>query len=268
VVVGEALDAARRHGWQLERLTASPTLELVTLRRAVPQARWRLYLSAGIHGDEPAGPLAVQHLLRLNPWPEGVDLWLCPCLNPSGFPLNRRENAAGQDLNRDYRHRTTPEVRAHVQWLERQPRFDLTLCLHEDWEAHGFYLYELNPDEQPSLAEAITEAVGRVCPVDPSPVIDERAAHRGIIRPQFDPAQRPQWPEAFYLITQKTRHSYTLEAPSDFALSVRVTALVTAVRAVLEALPPDGPDPRAGSPPSEMPDEGGDGRGAWRPGRR
>ena len=31
----------------------------------------------------------------------------------------------------------------------------------------------------------------------------------------------------------KTRHSYTLEAPSDFALEVRVRALVRAVEAAL-----------------------------------
>jgi hypothetical protein len=45
---------------------------------------------------------------------------------------------------------------------------------------------------------------------------------------------RPQWPEAFWLLTHKTRHSYTLEAPSDFPLETRVNALVTAVRVILE----------------------------------
>ena len=107
----------------------------------------RIYLSTGIHGDEPAGPLAALRLLQENQWPENAELWFCPCLNPMGFVLNRRENADGKDLNRDYRHLETTEVRAHIAWLERQPQFDLCLCLHEDWESHGFYVYELNPDE-------------------------------------------------------------------------------------------------------------------------
>ena len=64
--------------------------------------------------------------------PIDAALWLCPCLNPTGFPLNRRENAEGIDLNRDYRHLQSAEVRAHIDWLGRQPFFDLTLCLHED----------------------------------------------------------------------------------------------------------------------------------------
>jgi hypothetical protein len=81
----------------------------------------------------------------------------------------------------------------------------------------------------------VTE-VSRVCPVDHAPEIEGRPAQGGIIRPDLDPAQRPQWPEAFYLVSHKTRHSYTLEAPSDFALSIRVAALVTAVSTVIASL--------------------------------
>ena len=166
-------------------------------------------------------------------WPDVADLWLCPCLNPTGFPLNRRENADGVDLNRDYRHLQSPEIRAHVAWLEKQPSFEFTLCLHEDWESHGFYIYEVNPDHEPSFGEKMIEVVSEVCPIDYSPVIEDRPAQGGIIRPDLDPAKRPLWPEAFYLTMHKTRHSYTLEAPSDFPLPVRVAALVTAVRTVL-----------------------------------
>jgi protein MpaA len=172
-------------------------------------------------------------LLQDDQWPDELTFWLCPCLNPTGFPLNKRENAHGADLNRDYRHLRTDEIRAHISWLNQRPPFDLTLCLHEDWEAHGFYLYELNPDRQPSLAEDIIRRVAEVCPIDPSPEIESRPAQNGIIRPNLDPASRPEWPEAFFLIQHKTRLSYTLEAPSDFPLITRVAALVAAVRAAL-----------------------------------
>jgi hypothetical protein len=66
--------------------------------------------------------------------------------------------------------------------------------------------------------------------------IEGRPAAGGIIRPSADPRSRIEWPEAFWLLTHnKTRHSYTLEAPSDFPLATRVAALVTAVRVVLES---------------------------------
>jgi len=235
-LLSDDLEAARRFGWQIDHIPVSDNLNLLAFRRMVQAPHRKIYLSTGIHGDEPAGPLAVRELLQENQWPAAAGLWLCPCLNPAGFQLNRRENAAGVDLNRDYRHLQTAEIRAHVAWLKEQPDFDLTLCLHEDWESHGFYVYEVNPDHEPSLGEKMIEAVSKVCPIDHSPVIEDRPARGGIIRPDLDPAQRPLWPEAFYLIMNKTRHSYTLEAPSDFPLSTRVAALVAAVRSVLNSV--------------------------------
>src|SRR5207245_1407094 len=82
-------------------------------------------------------------------------------------------------------------------------------------------------------APTIIEAVAPFCPIDLSPVIEERTATGGIISPNLDPNSRPQWPEAFWLLQNKTRQSYTLEAPSDFPLPTRVEALVAGVRAAL-----------------------------------
>jgi hypothetical protein len=77
------------------------------------------------------------------------------------------------------------------------------------------------------------EAVKRICPIDPSEIIEDRPAQNGIIRPNISPPERPLWPEALYLISHKSRHGYTLEAPSDFPLPVRLDALVAAVNAAL-----------------------------------
>jgi murein peptide amidase A len=211
-------------------------VDFLAFHRQNPSPRVCVYISTGMHGDEPAGPLAALRLLQEDNWPADAAIWLCPCINPTGFPLNRRENAAGIDLNRDYRHLQSSEVRAHVDWLQRQPRFDVTLCLHEDWESNGFYVYELNPDNRPSFAGKILDAAAKCCPVDMSPVIEDWPAHDGVIRPEVVPADRPRWPEALYLITQKTRQSYTMEAPSDFPLVARVAALVAGVRAVMAAV--------------------------------
>lgn len=236
---GSIESAARRHGWTVSRL---PTRrhELTLLQRPVanPMAP-RLYFSAGMHGDEPAGPLAVHQLLEENRWPE-AHLTVFPLLNPGGLAQNRRENEDGIDINRDYRHFRSPEAQAHVEWLNTQPSFDLTLLLHEDWESHGFYCYELNPDRRPSLARPILDAVSKVCPIDPTSVIDGRPiSEPGIIRPMewpdFQPQQRPEWPEAVWLGVNKTRLNYTLEAPSDWPIPVRVQALAAAVRAAAEA---------------------------------
>ena len=231
--------AAQKNGWTLESFHETNNFRWFALHRPPvqsrnPQSPIRIYISAGIHGDEPAGPLAALKLIEENRWPVDAEIFLVPCLNPIGFTQNRRENAGGIDLNRDYRDSKSAEARAHIAWLERQPKFDFYLCLHEDWEAHGFYLYEQNPDRQPSLAEKMISAVEKVCPIDLSENIEGRPAHGGIIRPNHTPAERPDWPEAFYLITKKARRGYTLEAPSDFPLPTRVNALVAAVNAALD----------------------------------
>ena len=246
---GEAIDlravlreielAASKHGWTSEVFHEASGFKWLALHRSplVTRHSSRIYLSAGIHGDEPAGPLAVLKLIQENRWPEAAEIFLLPCLNPIGFTLNRRENAESLDLNRDYRQPKSTEVRAHIAWLERQPKFDLYLCLHEDWESHGFYLYEQNPDNKFSLAEKMIGAVKPVCPVDLSENIEGRPAQGGIIHPKINPAERPDWPEALYLISHKARQGYTLEAPSDFSLTVRVEALVVAVNAAINFQP-------------------------------
>src|SRR5690349_14918980 len=107
-VLRECVFAAQSHGWSIEDIPVDSNLSLSTFARRAPLIRTesdqtpRFYISAGIHGDEPAGPLAVLQLLKENRWPVGFSYWICPCLNPNGFLHNRRENSDGVDLNRQY----------------------------------------------------------------------------------------------------------------------------------------------------------------------
>jgi predicted deacylase len=223
-------------GWTEEVFLDTEARRLLALRRTALPSTVRVYISAGIHGDEPAGPLAILKLLEENQWPAHAEVVICPCLNPTGFALNRRQNMEGIDLNRQYHGPSALEVQAHIAWINKQANFDICVCLHEDWESHGFYVYELNPDRVPSFAPDIIKAVSAVCPIDQSAVIEGYAAEGGIIRPSSDPLSRAQWPEAFYLFTSVTRLTYTFEAPSDFTMTTRVAALTVGVRSVLDAL--------------------------------
>ncbi len=240
-VLRETELAASAHGWAREAFHSHRDFDWVALHRdsQTEKNRKRIHISAGIHGDEPAGPLAALRLLQENRWPTNAEIFLLPCLNPLGFVLNQRGNAQGIDLNRDYRDPKTTETARHIAWLERQPQFDAYLCVHEDWESHGFYLYEQNPDQRPSPAEKMIAAVAPVCPIDMSENIEDRPAQGGIIRINIVPQDRLDWPEALYHITHKSRQGYTLEAPSDFPLATRVDALVAAVNAAVKALTAD-----------------------------
>ena len=120
-VLQRTLAAAQAHGWSIENFPNTGDLPLYGLQRLATEPRLAVYISTGIHGDEPAGPLAMLGLIEANTWPSGVSLFACPCLNPTGFRGNTRENQAGIDLNRDYRYIKTSEVQAHTEWIDSLP---------------------------------------------------------------------------------------------------------------------------------------------------
>lgn len=197
-----------------------------------PAAGPRVYLSAGIHGDEPAGPLAMLELLKAEDFLPGVHWLLCPALNPDGLAAASRGNATGRDLNRDYWLRRTPEVRAHTAWLEARPAPELFLSLHEDWETAGFYFYEINlGGDDPQRARAIIEAVRPCCSPEPGPEIDgHQARAEGWIYHKAEADVPRGWPEAIFLAKQGCPLSFTFETPSHLPLARRIAAQLAAVR--------------------------------------
>jgi protein MpaA len=230
---------ARLAGFRVERYGEIDGHPLIALTKRTVGLRPRIYLSAGIHGDEPAPPLALLAMIEAGIFDARATWFICPQLNPNGLTRGTRENAPGLDLNRDYLDLRAIETRAHVVWLQRQPPFDLTLCIHEDWESAGFYLYELNSEHRPSLADPILEAVRPLCAIDEATTIDGRKTDApGIIRPVDDPLLRETWPEAIYLRAYHTTLSYTIESPSAFPLAQRISVLRAAIEAAVEHLKP------------------------------
>jgi hypothetical protein len=228
--VREFAAEARSAGFRAEPLADIDGCPLAAFTKRARGPRPRVYLSAGVHGDEPAPPHTLLDLIRSGALDDRATWFVVPMLNPTGFARGTRENADGIDLNRDYKDVRTREVRAHIRWLRHQPNFDLTLCLHEDWEATGFYLYELNPHERPSLANTILDAARAHGPIEEGETIDGRPTHApGLIRPVDDPLMRENWPEAIYLRAHHTTLSYTLETPSSAPLARRIATLSSAV---------------------------------------
>lgn len=235
-LVAQLEQSAKQQGFHVTRFGAMAGCPLIALTKRTPGPRPRIYLSAGIHGDEPAPPLTLLRLLKQGIFDHRAVWFICPLLNPAGFLRRTRENADGLDLNRDYRLAKSVEILAHIRWLETQPSFDLGLCLHEDWEATGAYLYELNPSNRPSLAEPIINAIAKKHPIDPATTIDGRTAVSGIIRPDVDPATRELWPEAIYLRAHHTTLNYTIETPSAHPLEERIAAQCLAVETAISHL--------------------------------
>jgi len=240
-LAGEIEQEARAGGWTLNYLSPCTSGARPWLHRAgrAPTAP-RVYISAGIHGDEIAGPLAVLEMLRRPGFFHDFDTTLFPILNPDGIARGVRGNADGIDLNRDYRNTKSAEIRSHMEALETLDPFAAAMFLHEDYEGTGAYLYELN-DEQ-AMGVEIIQAMGRHVPIDLRPMIEDVIASGGVLARRnviltYGPIEeRPDWPEAVYMTMRHTRVCYTTETPLPLPLEQRVEAQIAAVTALLDWL--------------------------------
>ena len=114
-------------------------------RLTVDGPRW-LVLTAGFHGEEPAGPLTL-----LEYFPEiaraararGVGLRVYPCINPSGFEAGTRYNASGEKPNNDFlRYEIAPGV-----WTGELP---------DDGQFLRHALYDGGPKETRAIRDELT----------------------------------------------------------------------------------------------------------------
>lgn len=227
--------AAAEQGFAEECLVETGAGPVWAFARVPDRAVRPVYLSSGIHGDEPAGPLAMLELMESGALAALGSCLVCPVLNPTGLVAGTRETAAGIDLNRDYLQRSTPEVRAHVAWLERHPWPAMLVSLHEDWESSGFYFYEINlAAEDPERVERIFAAVSPWLGREPSERIDDHPVHApGWIFHRAEADLPESWPEAIFLAKSGCPLSFTFETPSALELERRVAAHVAAARVVL-----------------------------------
>lgn len=229
--------AAESAGFTGEKFGEIDGLPLTGWHRRAAAGAPALYISSGMHGDEPAPPWALLQLMAERFFDARASWFICPLLNPTGFAQGTRTNSRGMDINRDYLDLATVEAKSHVAWLRRQPRFDATFCLHEDYDARGFYLYELNPENRPTLADVVLAAAAEHCPIEDGAIIDGRdSIAPGIIRPVSDPLLREQWPEAIYLRNHHTNLSYTFESPTVLPFAVRMAAQAAGLRAAIGPL--------------------------------
>lgn len=198
-----------------------------------------VYVSAGIHGDEPASTEGLitwaeaQTPSRLRKLP----LLLLPCLNPWGLVNNRRCTATDIDLNRSFHlEKTLPVIRA-LKSLVAPYQLAASLMLHEDYDGQGVYLYEVQRAAQlrdtHHWGEALLTAARTHSgiPTDPRPKVDGRKITAGIHRRRIDHRRFDKigFPEAIWLHLEHSARTFTVETPSEFAIEKRVAAQVAMI---------------------------------------
>jgi hypothetical protein len=216
---------AREAGVRLRPLAKDDGFDLFYFETPALTGNAGLYLSAGIHGDEPAAPEALlrwaeKNVTRLAQWP----LMIFPCLNPWGLRNNVRTDSQGRDLNRLF-HLDTHPVIAAVRKVTRPHRFQIALAMHEDYDAQGIYLYEVIRGRN-SFGDALLRRAEKILPRDPRRTIDTSIAKNGLIWRRISPAKFAEmgYPEAIWLHLFHSENTFTFETPSEAALELRVRA--------------------------------------------
>ncbi|MES2697176.1 MAG: succinylglutamate desuccinylase/aspartoacylase family protein [Verrucomicrobiota bacterium] len=206
-----------------------PRFSFLGPQTSVP--RIRLGLFALLHGDEPAGAVALERLLaRLVDSPElatGYELVLYPLCNPTGYEDGTRHTRAGFDLNREFwRASQQPEIHILEEELRAQ-QFHGIITLHADDTCEGHYGYSHGQRLDDALLRPALLAAERVLPRDRRSVIDGFTACEGVITDCFKgilSCPPTQSPRAFNLI---------FETPALAPLEHQVSANVAALEAIL-----------------------------------
>lgn len=182
--------------------------------------RETIYISAGVHGDEPASPWGLLVWAEANvALLQQHRFLILPVLNPHGLILNTRVDHRGIDINRTFDHEEKPLTAAWRDVLGDR-KLSLALCLHEDYDALGCYIYELT-HQSVGVSKSILRDCEPFMPIDLRSKIDGRAAKDGVIMRRVPP-KLAGYPEAIVLHWLGAPVTLTFESPSEFALLDRV----------------------------------------------
>jgi protein MpaA len=153
-------------------------------------------------------------------------------LNPWGLTHNRRTDSENRDLNRCYHLDDLPRIQAQKALIQ-QHSFRLAMCLHEDYDAQGVYLYEVRKKLTPFGRELLA-AAGYYVPLDPRKMIEGRRATQGWIARRINAKKFPFLPEAIFLSLQQNGRTITVETPSEYDLGPRIQAQIAMIQRAIE----------------------------------
>ena len=196
-----------------------------------PRAKRQVLITAGLHGDESAGPESVLRFLyeydatRYS----NFGFLILPCINPFGYVHDTRENGTGIDLNRVFEVDNPPEEARLVKAAVAGERFDFAIDFHEDWEAAGFYFYEGRKSEN-WIGPEVIKNVESVCPIDREHDESDLPIADGVFK--VDPGWGLQGFTP-YLLAFHSDHVMICETPTSLPMRQRTAAHLKALETVL-----------------------------------
>ena len=221
----------RKNGWKIKKIAESADMPIYEVFSGKEDSGNLVYISAGIHGDEPASVWALYSWFEMQSEShDELSFMIFPCLNPFGLINNIRFDSDGDDLNRSW---GSTEKSLISKIIERTKPFSFSMAinLHEDYDANGIYLYEsLDGKMRDDLALQILSSGSKYIPVDSRKKIEGRWSKNGIIRPSPSSLPKEGLPEAAFLQRGKAKRTLVLETPSEYDLRQRIKAQVAMIQ--------------------------------------
>jgi hypothetical protein len=211
--------------------------------QAIQSPRYRVLISAAIHGNEPASAeAAVRFVEDLTGSPEkysNLAIDIVPIVNPWGWVHDIRYNQAGIDINRDFATFNAQESNIIKQFLQNTS-YDLMMDLHEDPTAQGFYLYQYGLTDK-SVCEKIVASIKDLgYPIEQDVRMIILKTENGII-------DAPLWGLWYMRLTgqlsitnyyrlNNSRSVFTVETPTSLLWEDRLKMQKTAVTMLLDLM--------------------------------
>lgn len=222
---------ARSRAGDPSRVPVSLTIPKIISRPARPGFGMKIGIFGGLHGDEAAGKLACEELVR---WAAAhpaeladYELHIFPCCNPSGMEAGTRHCWEGYDLNRLFWCGSDKPEIVHLENDLRRERYDGIVALHSDDTSDGCYGFVSGALLSAHLLAPALAAAEPILPRNNESIIDGFPASGGIITEGYTgilsapPEQQPRPLEIVF------------ETPALAPMDLQIQASVVAVKTIL-----------------------------------
>lgn len=193
-----------------------------------PAAATTVVFSAGIHGDEIAGPWAIVDFLKQFNYKKysQIKIILFPVANPTAFNQQQRLNYLNKNLNSLFcRKRLSHENKVLFNALEHE-RIFFFHALHEDLDELSFYLYNFELKPEPIYRSIITLAKKHF-PINNAALIYNDPAIAGLIINRADGSFEDR------MFRDGAPYSMCTETPGQQPLGQRVVLTVKIMNKVM-----------------------------------
>ena len=177
-----------RKGLRLITIGTTRTYPIVMVTNIARQTKKpALCFSAGIHGDEIAGPLAVLEFITKQNFGalKNLPLYFLPVANPSGFDRGTRRNLSRRDLNRHFCDDELNQENKILYDAIKNKNVYFFHALHEDLDEKGFYLYNYEHKPEPIYRHVLILAK-RYCPLQTKAAMSNDKNINGLVTNKKD----------------------------------------------------------------------------------